>query len=165
MTKHLIKSDYKSLIFTLRGHKVMVDADLAVLYGTLTKVLKQQVRRNKDRFPIDFMFETTYEEKQQLVTNCDQLKALKHSSVNPMVFTEQGVAMLSSVLKSQKAISINIDIMRAFVHYRSILNETEVLKSEIHAVDTKLDRVFKFLLDKIDRIDQKNNTARKKIGY
>jgi hypothetical protein len=99
--------------------KVMIDADLAILYGTATKVLKQQVKRNLSRFPADFMFELTLEETNELVTNCDRLRGLKHSSVNPLVFTEQGVAMLSSVLRSEKAIQINIEIMRAFARYRS----------------------------------------------
>ncbi len=98
----LIKADYKSLIFEFRGYKVMIDTDLATLYTTETKVLKQQVKRNLDRFPKDFMFQLTKEEKEQLVTNCDRLQNLKHSSVSPMVFTEQGVAMLSSVLRSKK---------------------------------------------------------------
>ncbi len=84
----------------------MIDGDLAALYETETKKLKQQVKRNADRFPEDFMFELTSEEKEQLVTNCDRLVRLKHSSVNPFAFTEQGVAMLFSVLKSPKAVQI-----------------------------------------------------------
>ena len=96
MERTLVKADYQSLIFEFRGYKVMVDADLAALYETETKVLKQQVKRNIDRFPDDFMFQLTSKEKEQLVTNCDRLSNLKHSSVNPLVFTEQGVAMLSS---------------------------------------------------------------------
>ena len=80
----------------------MIDADLASLYESETKKLKQQVRRNQDSFPDDFMFELTLDEKEQLVTNCDRFNNLKHSSVNPMAFTEQGVAMLSSVSRSRK---------------------------------------------------------------
>lgn len=102
----LLNPEYAQLIFQFRGMKVMVDTDLAVLYGTSTKALKQQVKRNLGRFPADFMFELTLEEKNELVTNCDRFHALKHSSVNPMVFTEQGVAMLSSVLRSEKVNSI-----------------------------------------------------------
>jgi len=89
MATNLIHADYRSLIFEIRGFKVMIDADLAVLYETETKVLKQQVRRNIDRFPKDFMFQLTKEEKAQLVTNCDRLSNLKHSSVVPMAFSEQ----------------------------------------------------------------------------
>jgi hypothetical protein len=112
---------FENLIFELRGFKVMIDTDLASLYETETKRLKEQVKRNKDRFPDDFMFELSLEEKEQLVANCDRLNNLKHSSINPMAFTEQGVAMLSSVLRSPKAVKINIEIMRAFVYYRQIL--------------------------------------------
>jgi hypothetical protein len=84
----------------------MIDADLAVLYGVPTKALKQQVKRNIERFPEDFMFELTKIEKDELVTICGRLEILKHSSVNPLAFTEQGVSMLSSVLRSEKAIKI-----------------------------------------------------------
>ena len=91
MAGELIKVDYQSLIFEFRGYKVMVDTDLAALYETETKALKQQVKRNIDRFPIDFMFQLTKDEKEQLVTDCDRLESLKHSSVSPLVFTEQGV--------------------------------------------------------------------------
>ena len=108
MEEGMIRGSYESLIFEFRGYKVMVDIDLASLYETETKVLKQQVKRNIIRFPPDFMFELTKEEAIQLVTNCDRLSSLKHSNVNPMVFTEQGVAMLSSVLRSNKAIEMNI---------------------------------------------------------
>ena len=110
MEKGVIERSYETLIFEFRGYKVMIDSDLASLYETETKALKQQVKRNINRFPSDFMFELTKDEKEQLVTSCDRLSALKHSSVNPMAFTEQGVAMLSSVLRSDKAISMNIEI-------------------------------------------------------
>ena len=140
---------------------------MASLYETETKVLKQQVKRNIDRFPKDFMFQLTKEEKEQLVTNCNRLFNLKHSSVNPMVFTEQGVAMLSSVLRSKKAIAINIEIMRAFAKYRAMLIENQDLKLELRALDDKINKVFKFLLDKIDALHQKNleEKPRRKIGY
>jgi hypothetical protein len=106
---------FENLIFELRGFKVMIDTDLASLYETETKKLKQQVKRNEDRFPPDFMFALTIEEKEQLVTNCDRLKNLKHSSINPMAFTEQGVAMLSSILRTPKAVKINIEISKSTV--------------------------------------------------
>ena len=162
---NLINADYQSLIFKIRGYKVMIDNDLAALYETDTKVLKQQVKRNLDRFPKDFMFHLTQNEKDQLVTNCDRLQSLKHSSVLPMVFTEQGVAMLSSVLRSKKAIQINIDIMRAFAAYRAMLIENEDMRSEIHALDEKINKVFKFLLEKIDALHQSKAKPMKKIGY
>jgi hypothetical protein len=161
----LIQAEYQSLIFEIRGYKVMIDTDLAALYETETKVLKQQVKRNIDRFPKDFMFQLTKEEKTQLVTNCDRLSNLKHSSVLPMAFTEQGVAMLSSVLRSNKAIKINIEIMRAFAVYRSMLIEDKTLRKEIKALDEKINKVFRYMLDKIDALHQDKAKPRKKIGY
>jgi len=151
----LIKPAYETLIFQFRGLKVMIDADLAVLYDVPTKRLKEQVKRNVERFPADFMFELTKNEKDELVANCDRLGQLKHSSINPLVFTEQGVSMLSSVLRSEKAIKINIEIMRAFARYRSLLKENEVLKKEILKPDAKLNQAFRVLLDKIDSLHQK----------
>ncbi|MFW6310527.1 MAG: ORF6N domain-containing protein [Prolixibacteraceae bacterium] len=161
----LIKAEYETLIFTFRGRKVMVDSDLAMLYDVPTKALKQQVKRNIDRFPEDFMFELSANEKKELVTNCDRLAALKHSSVLPMVFTEQGVAMLSSVLRSEKAIKINIEIMRAFARYRALLIENEELKKEIRNLDKKLNDAFRYLLEKIDALHQAKNEPRNPVGF
>lgn len=141
---------FESLIFELRGFKIMIDTDLASLYETETKKLKQQVKRNTDRFPADFMFELTHEEKEQLIANCDRLKNLRHSSINPLAFTEQGLAMLSSVLRSQKAVKINIEIMRAFVYYRQILLQNQDLYKKVKELDDKINNVFQFLLDKIE---------------
>jgi len=165
--KYLIKPKYEDLIFEFSGYKVMVDSDLAILYGVETKALKQQVKRNIERFPKDFMFQLNKEEKSQLVTNCYRLVNLKHSSVNPLVFTEQGVAMLSSVLRSAKAIKINIEIMRAFAKYRAMLVENSGLKWEIKILDEKLNKAFKFLLDKIDALHQSENDKKqkRKIGF
>ncbi|MBC8314676.1 MAG: ORF6N domain-containing protein [Bacteroidales bacterium] len=165
MKKSLIKSEYKTLIFVIRGKKVMVDADLAHLYEIPTKALKQQVKRNIDRFPEDFMFELTFREKLELVTNCDRLSQLKHSNINPIVFTEQGVAMLSSVLKSSKAVRINIEIIRAFVKYRALLSENEELRKEIQELDKKLNQAFQYLLEKLDELHQEKNEPLTPIGY
>jgi len=162
---NLIKPAYESLIFQFRGYNVMVDADLAILYEVPTKRLKEQVKRNISRFPSDFMFELTKNEKDELVTNCDRLAGLKHSSVNPLVFTEQGVAMLSSVLRSEKAIQINIEIMRAFSKYRALLKETDDLKKEIKNLDNKINHAFKFLLDRLDALHQKSSQEINPVGY
>lgn len=107
-------------IFVIRGIKVMIDRDLAELYGVKTMVLNQAVKRNIKRFPEDFMFKLSDNELKELITNCDRFMALKHSSSTPYAFTEQGVAMLSSVLNSEKAIAINIQIMRAFIKLREL---------------------------------------------
>ncbi len=161
----LIKPEYETLIFHYRGFKVMIDSDLAMLYDVPTKRLKEQVKRNVERFPEDFMFELTNTERDELVANCDRLATLKHSSINPLAFTEQGVAMLSSVLHSDKAIKINIEIMRAFARYRAFLSENQELKKEILKLDAKLNQAFKFLLDKLDSLHQKATVPRKLIGY
>ena len=163
--RNSINPEYETLIFQFRSFKVMIDADLAMLYDVPTKRLKEQVKRNMDRFPEDFMFELTKNEKDELVAICDRLATLKHSSINPLAFTEQGVAMLSSVLHSDKAIKINIDIMRAFARYRAFLSENQELKKEILKLDAKLNQAFKFLLDKLDSLHQKASVSRKLIGY
>lgn len=156
--------NFESLIFEFRGIKVMVDVDLSSLYETETKKLKQQVKRNQDRFPGDFMFELSKEEKLQLIAISPRLETLKHSSVNPMVFTEQGIAMLSSVLTSKKAVQINIEIMRAFSRYRALILENKELKKEIKALDSKINQSFRFLLEKIDALTPLYKD-RKRIGY
>lgn len=143
----------------------MLDSDLALLYGIPTKALKQQVRRNIKRFPIDFMFELTKSEfenlRSQFVTS-----SWGGARVMPMAFTEQGVAMLSSVLSSEKAIQINIEIMRAFSKYRAILKGDEDLRKEVKLLDNKLNEVFKYLLDKIDALHHKQSSEKPEpIGY
>lgn len=113
--------EIEDLIIEVRGKQTMLDRDLAMLYGVDTKVLNQAVKRNLDRFPRHFRFQLTDIETTKLVTNCDRLQALKHSSVNPYVFTEQGVAMLSTVLRSDTAVSVSIQIMDAFTAMRHFL--------------------------------------------
>jgi hypothetical protein len=165
MKNGLIKSDYETLIFSFRGKKVMIDSDLSLLYDVPTKALKQQVKRNHLRFPEDFMFELSLNEKNELVTNCDRLSFLKHSSINPLAFTEQGVAMLSSVLHSEKAIRINIEIMRAFAKYRAFLLETAELKKELNALDKKFTKAFNVLMTRLDELHQKKSLPRIRIGF
>ena len=113
------------------------------------------------------MFQLTKKEKEELVTNCDRLSSLKHSSVNPMVFTEQGVAMLSSVLRSKQAITINIEIMRAFVKYRVMLREHDDFGRQLKVLDKKINTVFRYLLTKIDSLHKQkiSDKPRRKIGF
>lgn len=165
MSTDILKAEYEILIFTIRGRKVMIDYDLAALYEVSTKALKQQVKRNRTRFPEDLMFILNPAEKEELVTNCDRLKSLQHSSVNPMAFTEQGVAMLSTVLRSEKAISINIEIMRAFARYRAILRENEELRKDVKKLDEKLNEAIKFLIERIDELHQGKDEPLKPIGF
>lgn len=160
----LIKANYQSLIFQFRVNKVMLDADLASLYQIETKQLKRQVRRNAERFPEDFMFVLSKDEYTSLRSQFGTLKRGEHSKFLPMVFTEHGVAMLSSVINSPKAIKINIEIMRAFAQYRQILIENDSLKKEIKDLDDKLNKAFKYLLDRMDEMGR-TNSERKPIGY
>ena len=124
-------------ILLIRGKKVMLDRDLAYLYAVSTKGLNQAVKRNIERFPEDFMFQLTPTEKKEVVTICDHLKVLKFSPQCPYVFTEQGVAMLSSVLRSKRAIQVNIIIIRAFVKLRQILSMNKELAHKLAELERK----------------------------
>src|SRR3989338_3156764 len=127
----------KSKIFTIREVQVMLDNDLAKLYDVKTKRLNEQVKRNIDRFPEDFMFQLTSSEKNELVAKCDHLQNLKFSSTNPYVFTQEGVASLSGVLKSKKAEEVNINIMRAFVSMRKFISKNAELFGRLDFVERK----------------------------
>ena len=154
-------------IFEVRGYRVMLDFDLAELYNVKTKVLKQAVKRNIQRFPSDFMFELDKEEFHQLVTNCDQFpETLKHSSVSPIVFSEQGVAMLSTVLRSQTAIDVNISIMRAFVLMRQMVIGYDELLKRIEELEESTDAQFSEIYQALTQLLSKPDPKpRKPIGY
>lgn len=140
-------------ILTIRGHQVMVDRDLAELYGVETKVLNQAVKRNISRFPDSFKFQLTGQEKEELVTICDRLNVLKHSNTNPFVFTEQGVAMLSAVLKSNTAIHTSIRIIEAFVAMRKFMFSHASLFQRMERLETKqmkTDEKIDAILDKLN---------------
>jgi phage regulator Rha-like protein len=139
-----------SCIHFIRGEKVMLDRDLAELYGVETKVLKQAVRRNIKRFPEDFMFELTYKEESFLRSQSVTLEGKgKHSKYLSMAFTEQGVAMLSSVLKSDRAIQVNIQIMRTFTKLREMLADHKDLQKKIEAMEAKYDEQFSIVFEVI----------------
>lgn len=125
------------IILLIRGQKVMVDADLAKLYGVTTKRLNEQVRRNRDRFPEDFMFQLTAEEKAEVVANCDHLKNLRFSPVLPLVFTEHGALMLASVLNSPKAVEMSLFIVRAFIRMREVLSAQKDLAQKLAELERK----------------------------
>jgi len=149
----LREESVRQLIYVLRDVQIMVDADLAALYGVETKVLNQAVKRNIARFPESFRFQLSEAEKEELVTNCDRFKNLKHSSTLPYAFTEQGVAMLSAVLRSETAIQTSIHIINAFVAMRRLLAasggllqrmdtlEKRQIANEIKT-DARFDKVF-----------------------
>jgi phage regulator Rha-like protein len=143
----------------------MLDRDLAQLYGVETKVLKQAVRRNIDRFPADFMFELTISENQALRSQNVTLKRGQHSKYLPFAFTEHGVLMLSSVLKSERAIQVNIVIMRAFVKLREIIATHKDLKRKIESMEKKYDEQFRIVFEAIKQLIETDEKPKKKIGF
>lgn len=161
-----------SKIYYIRGQKVMIDRDLAILYGVETKQLKRQVNRNKERFPEDFMFEMNKDEfenwrSQFGTSNSSDKMGLRYA---PYVFTEQGVAMLSSVLNSPKSIQVNIQIMRIFTRIRQMLTDNTELRLAIEKLERKTDNhdknielVFKYLDELLEK--KENPTPRIQIGY
>jgi hypothetical protein len=153
-------------IFYLRSRKVMFDFDLAEMYGIETRVLKQQVRRNMERFPEDFMFELSRPEWKEVITNCDNLSINnRYKPLPPFVFTEQGVAMLSSVLRSRQAIVVNIAIMRAFVNLRQMIESNKELVQRIDEMERKYDSQFQVVFEAIRKMITRKNEPRVKIGY
>ncbi|WP_299665419.1 ORF6N domain-containing protein [uncultured Polaribacter sp.] len=157
-------------IYLIRNQKVLLDSHLAELYQVETKILKRQVRRNINRFPEDFMFEMSKEEYDSLRSQFGTLKRGEHSKYLPMVFTEQGVAMLSSVLNSDRAIAVNIKIIRIFTKMRELLSDNLSLRLEIEEIKKKvtnqsknIELVFSYLDELIDK--KENEKERTKIGY
>lgn len=162
-------------ILLIRGQKVMLDADLARLYGVETKVLNQAVKRNIDRFPQDFMFQLSASEfqrlKSQFVTSSLRSQGATSSSWGgrrypPYAFTEQGVAMLSSVLRSEQAVHVNIEIMRAFVKLRQMLADNEQLARKLMALERKYDAQFKVVFEAIRELMTPPEPKKKRsIGF
>lgn len=175
-----------SKIFLIRGKKVMLDRDLALLYGVETKVLNQAVKRNIKRFPLDFMFKLNKQEaeiwqteiiypnlKSQIVTSGprSQFVTLKKSSRGqnikymPYVFTEQGVAMLSSILRSERAIQVNIQIMRTFTNLREMLTTNKELREKIEKLERKYDQNFRIIFETIQSFIKEKVKPQNKIGF
>jgi cell division protein FtsL len=159
-----------SKIYFIRDQKVMLDSDLATLYAVETKQLKRQVRRNIERFPEDFMFELTQVEYEILRRQFGTLSWGEHSKYLPMAFTEQGIAMLSSVLNSSTAIRVNIQIIRVFTKIRQMLTDTMSMKLEIEEIKKKLSNqnhnielVFSYLDELMDK--KENAEPRNSIGF
>ena len=154
------------LIYMIRGQKVMLDRDLSGLYEVETAQLKRAVRRNIDRFPDDFMFQLTKQElnhwRCQYGTSNGDKMGLRHK---PMAFTEQGVAMLSSVLRSKRAIQVNIQIMRAFTKLRQLLLGNEELKKEIAEMKKQTDERFQIVFETLDQLLNIDNKPKRKIGF
>lgn len=156
----------ESKIFVFRGKKVMVDRDLAQLYCVKTKALNQAVHRNVSRFPDDFMFQLDEHElniwRSQIVTSNKEKMGIRRP---PLVFTEQGVAMLSSVLKSDRAIMVNIQIMRTFTKMREMLTENEELRRKIEFLEKQYDEKFGIVFEAIRRLIDDREDGEKEIGF
>lgn len=142
----------EELIRLIRGERVIVDADLARIYGVTTKRLNEQVRRNRARFPEDFMFTLTVEENRQLVANCDRFKNLKHSSSLPSVFTEHGAIMSANVLRSECAVQASIQVVRAFVRLRRMILANKDLARKLEDLEKKYDSQFRVVFDAIRQL-------------
>lgn len=154
-------------IYLIRGQKVMLDRDLAQLYGVETRVLNQAVKRNSERFPEDFMFHLTRKEIKrvsQFVTSSARHETLKFSKA-VTVFTEHGVAMLSSVLSSPRAIQVNIQIMRAFARFREIILSHRDLARRLEELERKYDTQFKVVFDAIRELMAPSAPPRRRIGF
>jgi hypothetical protein len=172
MKNEVYEADYNSLIYDIRGMKVMLDSDLANLYGVETKRLKESVRRNLERFPEDFMFILTNEEVRILRSQIAS-SSWGGSRYGNMVFTEKGVAMLSSVLNSKRAVLVNIRIIRVFVRMRKmieshseILKKLEILEKKDIELDEKVNLIFEYL-KQLEQSKQEENDFkhRKRIGF
>ncbi len=153
------------MIHLVRGQKVMLDRNLAELYGVETKVLKQAVRRNIKRFPGDFMIELSLDEDKALRSQFVTLKRGGHSKYPPMAFTEQGVAMLSSVLNSEQAIQINIQIMRAFTRLRQLILDSADLRRGIEELRQETDGKFRIVFQTLEQLLAEEAGPKKKIGF
>lgn len=156
------------IIFLVRGNRIILDFHLAGLYGVSTKVLKQAVRRNIERFPDDFMFELTRDEVKSLRENVrSQLVTLDWPSITytPFAFTEQGVAMLSTVLRSDRAIKMNIEIMRMFVFLRKTASQNAEIWRKLISLEDKYDDQFKEVFSALKMLLEPPDKSRKKIGF
>jgi len=153
-------------ILLIRGQKVMLDADLAELYGVETKVLNQAVKRNSERFPEDFMFQLNAAEKTEVVTNCDHLAKLKFSPTLPYAFTEHGALMLGNVLKSDRAAEVSLMVVRAFVQLRQMLASNAELSRKLVALEKNYDIKFKAIFEAIHQLMTPADPKKKRpIGF
>lgn len=156
----------KAILF-IREQKVMLDIDLADMYGVKTKRLNEQVKRNINRFPADFMFQLSDEEKQEVVAYCDHLSRIKFSPTNPYAFTEHGAIMLASVLNTPLAIETSVLIVRAFVKLRELLPTHTRLAEKIIELEARYDKQFKVVFRALRELmrDENEKPVRTKIGY
>ncbi len=155
-------------ILILRGQKVMLDADLAELYGVTTKRLNEQMKRNVERFPQDFMFQLTVDEKAEVVANCDHLVKLKYSPSLPYAFTEHGALMLGNVLKSPRAVEVSLLVVRTFVQLREMLSSNKELAAKLDQLERKVsshDQAIAGLIDAIRQLTSSPAPVSRGIGF
>jgi len=155
-------------ILMLRGQKVILDVDLAVLYGVPTKAFNQAVKRNRKRFPLDFMFKVTPEEKREVVTNCDHLSRLKFSPALPYAFTEHGAIMAATILNSPRAVEVSVLIVRAFVRMREVLTANRELAHKLAELEQRLDthdEAIQSLMAAIRSLMTPPEKRRRRIGF
>jgi len=156
----------KRILF-INGQKVLLDSDLAALYGVTTKRLNEQVRRNLKRFPVDFMYQLSQEEFESLRSHFATLNKSrgKHRKYLPYVFTEQGIAMLSSVLNSERAVEVNIQIMRTFVKLRELMSTHKDLARKLSELEKKYDGQFQIVFEAIRQLIEVEGKPKRKIGF
>ena len=164
MNKPISLGNILPSVFVVRGIKAMWDSDLAALYEVETKVLNQAVKRNIERFPEDFMFQLTKEEY-KLLKSQNVTSSWGGRRTLPYAFTEQGIAMLSSVLKSQRAVEVNISIMRAFVKMRKMITETDDLREMIFSLQSMYDDQFQAVFIALQKIIRDEPPSNKSIGF
>ena len=171
MPESLLDKEGASLqqrILVLRGERVMVDSDLADLYGVTTKRFNEQVKRNLERFPVDFMFVMTEAEKNEVVANCDHLAKLKFSPFLPRVFTEHGAIMAASVLNSPRAVEMSVFVVRAFVRLRQMLSEHKELAERLDELEVRVARhgnTLSTLVATIRQMASPLETPSRQIGF
>lgn len=164
----IIPATVTTRILLLRGQRVMLDADLADLYGVETRTLNQAVKRNIERFPGDFMFQLNVDEKAEVVANCDHLAKLKFSPSLPYAFTEHGALMLGNVLKSSRAVEVSLLVVRAFVQIREMLSAHKDISAKLDQMERKLsshDQAIAGLIDAIRQLMNPPAPARRGIGF
>lgn len=152
-------------ILVIRGQRVMLDVDLAELYGVETRTLNQAVKRNSERFPATFMFQLTDTEKKEVVTNCDHLHRIKYFPSAPYAFTEHGAIMLAAVLNSPTAINASIQVVQAFVQLRQLLGKSAELARRLDTLEKKYDARFKVIFEAIRQLMEPETKPKKKIGF
>jgi phage regulator Rha-like protein len=168
MSVPILRERIEQAILVIRGQRVMLDSDLAKLYGVSTKALNQAVKRNAARFPKDFMFRLTQQEKSEVVTNCDHLSRLKFSPTMPFAFTEHGAIMVANVLNSERAVEVSIYVVRAFVKLREMLGTHKALAQKLAELERQVeshDSHIRSLFEAIRQLMEPSTQKSRRIGF